>query len=121
MLLSEDRSTSLIWTSWAQFAFCNIRATSWSSTEAIDFITSQIEHDGSVFGLPSFPEILTLPNNPLFAGIHLDARFKLPLASIFLQSYMERVKAEAWEKLERRIKEEGAGVLQSIFNETFFE
>lgn len=34
---------------------------------------------------------------------------------------MERVKAEAWEKLERRIKEEGADVLQSIFNDTIFE
>lgn len=80
--------------------------------EAQSFVTTEMQHFGSILGVPSNPE-------PYRNVMHATAdkwHIKHIIARRIITACLSRAKIEVWERIKHRIEKDGVGVLQSILD-----
>jgi hypothetical protein len=103
------------WTSWSEFACDNltIRQKQICDKEPLEtFVSKQIKHEGTLFGLPPIPEGFCKFSENSF--ISRREALEYHIASRAVEEYFAcvNVKAEQW--LRQKIKKEGIAALRSV-------
>lgn len=112
--------TPRTWTSWGEFACNNIslgkKPTPWEEL-LTTFVAKQIEHEGTLFGLPSIPEGFCKFPERSYASMGVS-NLERYIAGKAVEEYFAciRINAEQW--LRQKIKDEGITVLRSLLDET---
>jgi hypothetical protein len=83
------------------------------------FVSKQIEHEGTLFGLPSIPEGFRKYPERSYALMGAE-NLERHIASRVVEEYLDcvQIKAEQW--LRQKIKDEGVTVLRSVLEGDIF-
>src|SRR5271169_1061841 len=111
------------WTSWGEFACENINSLRKKQTRDKEplttFVSKQIKHEGTVFGLPPIPEgFRKCSENSSISRRGNDLEYGI--ANLMVDEYLACVNVKAKQWLKQKINKEGITALPSILEGDFF-